>query len=171
MLEAMVSIFIMIVGVSGAMTLVSGGILNIGVAEDRLVAINLAQEGLEVMHNIRDTNWLVNPSRPWNDWDASGAADDCSGVCAGYVLWDSATLNMGSSSINLRWNGAHYDNAGTSGETFTRSIKITDVEDINADGNIDHVKVESTVGWGGSGDCAGYKYCVVLEERLYNWLQ
>lgn len=163
----------MIVGVSGAMTLVSGGILNIGVAEDRLVAINLAQEGLEVVHNIRDTNWLANPSRPWNDWDGVNGADSCPvpNGCAGYVLWDSAAFPDPDAISNLRWNGAHYDNSAGAGDVFTRSIKITDVEDINADGNIDHVKVESTVGWGGAGDCSGYKYCVVLEERLYNWLQ
>lgn len=162
----------MIVGVSGAMTLVSGGILNIGVAEDRLVAINLAQEGLEVLHNIRDTNWLANPSRPWNDWNADGTADDCLGGCIGYVLWDSTVFPAPGATSDLRWSGAHYDNSVGTGDVFTRSIKITDMEDLDSDGKIDHIKAESTVGWGGSGDCAGaYKHCVVLEERLYNWLQ
>lgn len=182
LLEAMVSIFIMITVITGAMALVSGGILNIGVAEDRLVAINLAQEGLEVVHNIRDTNWLAN--RGWNRWRNGSPGDhtlppSASGAttCATcYVLWDSQSLTTSTTIRDLKWNEGdkHYEEGGGAND-FRRIITITNDPD-GIPGTPD-VSIKATVGWGGTGSCteggidSGRKYCVTLEERLYNWLQ
>lgn len=181
LLEAMVSMFIMITVITGAMYLVSGGILNIGVAEDRLIAINLAQEGLEVVHNVRDTNWLAG--RGWNRWrnassdhlsppDSSGATS-CA-TC--YVLWNSQSLTTSTTIRDVRWNSStnHYEGGGTAND-FRRIITIAS----NPDGiaGTPDVSIKATVGWGGTGSCtegginSGRKYCVTLEERLYNWLQ
>lgn len=175
LVEAIIAISVLAVGVVGAITLISAGITNLGVSKDRLVAAGLAQEGVEVVHNIRDTNWLA--VRPWNDWNIDGTVDSCS-PCAGYVLWNSSKLES-AAGIDLRWNGStnHYDNSGASGESFYRIITITDLGDLSSplDGTIDYASVKSTVGWGGTGNCAAggittnYRYCLTLEERLYDW--
>lgn len=185
LLEALTSIFILLVGITGSMVLVSSGITNLNTSKNRLIASNLAQEGLEIVHNIRDDNWLALTPRPWNDWRnpagnnqlvGDGVADACS-PCTGNVFWDSVSLGSAAPSI-LRWNDSvaikHYDVAGTMGEIFSRVITITD----DPDGSVpvgNSVKVQSTVGWGGAGSCtvgginSGRKYCLTLEEWLYKW--
>lgn len=184
LLEAMASIFILLVGITGSLVLVSSGITNLNISKNRVVASNLAQEGLETVHNIRDNNWLASTPRPWNDWKngvgndqvvGDGVADACS-PCTGYVSWDSVSL--ASASTDLRWNDSvvikHYDEAGTMGESFRRIITIADNPDVTVPAG-DSVKVQSTVGWGGAGNCtvggvnSGKKYCLSLEEWLYRW--
>lgn len=184
LLEAMASIFILLVGITGSLVLVSSGITNLNISKNRLIASNLAQEGLEVVHNIRDNNWLSSASLPWNDWKnasgddrliGDGVADSCN-PCIGYVSWDS--LSLGSSSFELMWNDnasvKHYDGAGTIGDSFSRIITITDNPDAAVPAG-NSIKVQSTVGWGGAGSCAagginsGKKFCLTLEEWLYKW--
>lgn len=173
LLEAIVSIFIMLVGITGSMTLVFNAIVGLGLAKDRIIATNLAQEGLEVVHNIRDTNWLDSASPAWNDWDGDGLADICTPPCTRFILWDS--LNLPSVPFDLKWNSfsGHYDNIGVSEKAFYRMINIVD----NPDGNplTPDVRVMSTVGWGGEGSCiaggvpSSRKNCLTLEEVLYDW--
>ena len=173
LLEAIVAIFILLVGTTGAMTLISRGIVGLNVSRENLIATNLAQEGLEIIHNIRDTNWLDSAAPDWNDWDDDGIADDCSSPCTGFVLWNSSRLEQ--IPFDLKWNNfsGHYDNIGVSEKAFYRIINIID----NPDGNLStpDVRVVSTVGWGGDGSCisggvpSNRKYCLTLEERLYNW--
>ena len=99
MLEAMVSIFILLVGVTGSLVLVSSGITNFNISKNRIIASNLAQEGLEIVHNIRDNNWLASTVRPWNDWRNAGGIDllvgdgvaDACNPCIGYLSWDSVS--------------------------------------------------------------------------------
>jgi hypothetical protein len=59
MLEGMVAIFIIIVGVVGAMALAMGAFSTSGESSDQVKAVNFAREGLEVIRNIRDTNWVT----------------------------------------------------------------------------------------------------------------
>lgn len=176
LLEALVSIFIMLVGITGSMTLVFNGIVGLGLAKDRIIATNLAQEGLEVMHNIRDTNWLNSANPAWNDWDGNGVADVCpfppGSICEGFVLWDSFIFNKSPEPGDLRWNVSdnhyNYNSIGATGKSFSRKITIYN----NLDGAI---IIQSTVGWGEVGSCSSggisinRKYCLTLQERLYNW--
>lgn len=185
LLEAMVSIFILLVGVTGSLVLVSSGITNLNVSKNRLIASNLAQEGLEIVHNIRDNNWLNSrklvtlPS--WNDWygapNGTGSSCAISSPCIGYIWWSSNFIVSGAEPSNfLRWNlnTNHYAYDGTEGESFSRIITVTDNPDTSIPVN-NSVRVQSTVGWGGAGNCiagginSGKKYCLTLEEWLYKW--
>ena len=66
-LELIVAIFVMTVGVLGAYAVVQQIIVYNSISSSRLTAAYLAQEGIELVRNIRDTNWLdpVNPL--WDD--------------------------------------------------------------------------------------------------------
>lgn len=181
LVEALVAIFILSVGVTGVVILISRSTMGFSVSKERLVATNLAQEGIEVIHNIRDNNWLnsdqIDPAPVWNDWDGNGAGDSC-GPCTGYVLWNSANFLNSGGGLDLKWNSVNnrYNDAGTE-NIFYRIITITDLGDLSSplDGTIDYVSVKSTVGWGGAGSCSAggiaisYRYCLTLEERLYDW--
>lgn len=170
LLEAMLSIFILLVGITGAMSLVSGGITNLTVSKNRLVAINIAQEGLEIVHNIRDTNWLEGAD--WNDWDGDNIGDGCNPFCNYSLSWDSVVLSEVAAMQDLVWNMAvgHYE--GGEGD-IRRIITIDDNPD--GDAMTPDVRARATVGWGGAGTCSiggvdsGKKYCVQAEEWLYNW--
>ncbi|TAL19311.1 hypothetical protein EPN90_04055 [Patescibacteria group bacterium] len=59
LLEMIVAIGIITTGVLGTLTLVSATIVATGESEGRLVAGNLAREAVEVVRNIRDSNWLA----------------------------------------------------------------------------------------------------------------
>ncbi|MFQ6083847.1 MAG: prepilin-type N-terminal cleavage/methylation domain-containing protein [Candidatus Aminicenantia bacterium] len=70
LLEVIVAIFILTVGVGGSFALIQQTLSFASLVEERLIASYLAQEGIEIVRNIRDTNWLEQktaPTTPWND--------------------------------------------------------------------------------------------------------
>ena len=58
LLEALVAIFIILGAVISTLTLVISSINAGRISTDKLVASSLAREGIEVVRNIRDSNWL-----------------------------------------------------------------------------------------------------------------
>lgn len=180
LLEAMLSIFILLMGITAAMSLVSGGVRGLTLSKNRLIATNLAQEGLEIIHNVRDNNWLNSKNEPtpppWNDWTGSGSATGCPKVtpCTGYVYWSSNDLIAQPEPSLLKWNAItnHYAYDGAVGVAFSRIITI--VDDPDGEG-VPTVRVQATVGWGDAGSCtiggvnSSKQYCIQVEERLYKW--
>lgn len=65
MLEVTVAIGIIIAGVLSTTTLIINSIKAGRVSADRLVAMNLAREGVEIVRNMRDGNWLTGDA--WDD--------------------------------------------------------------------------------------------------------
>jgi hypothetical protein len=65
----MTAIFILSVGVGAALSLMNQTLATGSVIEQRLIASYLAQEGIEIVRNIRDTNWLQSRSKScaWDD--------------------------------------------------------------------------------------------------------
>jgi len=70
-LEVMTAIFILSVGVGAALSLMNQTLATGSVVEQTLIASYLAQEGIKIVRNIRDTNWLQSrdssKSSPWDD--------------------------------------------------------------------------------------------------------
>lgn len=62
-MEVISSVFIVAVGLVGMIGLIHQSLQAEGVNENRLIASQLAQEGLELTRNIRDDNWLG--LQPW----------------------------------------------------------------------------------------------------------
>jgi len=65
-LEVMVAIFVITVGVISVFNVVQNVTMFSRVNSSRLTATYLAQEGIELVRNQRDTNWLLEPGS-WND--------------------------------------------------------------------------------------------------------
>lgn len=65
LIEALVAITILILGVTGALTAASQGIASATYTKEDVIAFNLAQEGVEMIRNMRDgngisgANWLT----------------------------------------------------------------------------------------------------------------
>jgi len=86
-MEVVISIFIFSIGLVATGSLIVSS-LNVNMmSRDRIIALNLAREGIEAVRNMRDTNWLINSSNLracWNFWDdtnedgsITSADDDC----------------------------------------------------------------------------------------------
>lgn len=69
LLEAIVSIFIVTVGVGGVFMLINQTISSGQNVSSKLKATYLAQEGIENIRNVRDSNWLKQRANPAVLWD------------------------------------------------------------------------------------------------------
>lgn len=58
LLETVVGIFIMVMGISASMSLVTFSLNSTRQVVSQLVGMGLAREGIEAVKNMRDTNWL-----------------------------------------------------------------------------------------------------------------
>lgn len=54
----MVAILVVSVGIMGAYQIANRGNTLATTTENRIKAINMAREGLEIVENIRDSNWI-----------------------------------------------------------------------------------------------------------------
>src|SRR3989344_6696167 len=96
LLETMVAIAILLIAVVGPISLIGGAPSKVYFVRDQAIAVNLAQEGIEVVRQKRDTNLLVGGSTAWDSGFGTG---DC--TSGGYqCLVDVNPLNI------TRCNGA-----------------------------------------------------------------
>ncbi len=80
LIETVVSIAVLAMGGLGATAIIFSSLIAGGVSRDRVIATNLAREGIEVVRSIRDTNWLkysIKKRECWN-WDEN-SGKDCDG--------------------------------------------------------------------------------------------
>ncbi|MBI4239628.1 prepilin-type N-terminal cleavage/methylation domain-containing protein [Candidatus Uhrbacteria bacterium] len=75
-IELLTAVFILSTALVGALTLATSNLRNQGIGTSRLVAVNLAKEGVEFVRGFRDSNWLAN-----QDWDI-GLVSQTSTSCA-----------------------------------------------------------------------------------------
>lgn len=91
-LETIIAVSILAIGVTLSSTLMASSLRNINTSKNRVIAVNIAREGIEAVRNIRDTNWLKfsgNARECWNHMPGNlidSPVDDpdyCSDVCNG----------------------------------------------------------------------------------------
>lgn len=153
LLESMVAIAVFTVGVSTAVFVITQAIGVGSRTRDRIIATHLAAEGIEVVRNIRDRNWLAG--RPWAD-----GITDLANAC---VSWDSDyNTSSGTYTIdtacaggaNIAYDGMYYEHT-TAQSQFSRLITTTLVSP-------EQLRVVSTA-------TCGSNCSISLEEYLYEW--
>ncbi len=152
LVEVIIAIFIITIGVTGAMSLMVYSISSVAVSKSKIIAVSLAQEGIEVVRNIRDTNWIEAA-----DWDDGlNSAVDCPGGCR--IQYNSLGLMLlsGNPALKIDSNVYQYD-SGTDTH-FHRKIEITNI-------SANEIKVVSKVQWNERGRSPE----VITETRLYDW--
>ena len=153
LLEIIVALFIVTIGMGGVFVVIQRSFIIMSVSESRLIAANLAQEGIEIIRNIRDTNWLEG-----EDWDSGISAGD----------WE-AQYNEGDGELTA-WTGLYlnidednfysYKTSGLYTPTkFTRKITISDK-------TLDSMKITVDVIWKERG---GTEHNYIAYHWLYNW--
>jgi type II secretory pathway pseudopilin PulG len=168
MIEIVISIFILsftVVGIFNAFSIMT--ILTSDSA-DRLTATYLAQDGMEIVRNIRDNNWLnmdaycetnpdctTNNDYSWVDYLTSGSTNyslNCTngceadyttntGVAGAFAMAPSASRYLFIDNTN-----GFYNYTGGTPTRFQRKIIIEPIQDV--DGKSDHIiKVTVQVSW------------------------
>lgn len=149
LLEVIVAIFIITVGLGGAISLLAFVISASAVGKSQIIATNLAQEGIEVVRNIRDTNWLEGEA--WNDGLGNGDYRVQYNSLGLMAFAGNPVLNIDSQGIYL------YDNDEPTTH-FHRKITINNISD-------SEMQVISEVTWSER----NRDFNVIVEDRLYDW--
>lgn len=76
LIETIISIVLITLAVTAAITLIVTTMRASEASKERIIAINLAREGIEAVRAIRDTNWLVYSSRRRICWNTVGECND-----------------------------------------------------------------------------------------------
>ena len=160
--EVIVAIFILTVGIIGVSALITSTISSAIHSSNKLVAAYLAQEGIEIIRNIRDTNWIQQST----NWDEGLTI--CSAGCeADYNIStaEDPTLTSYGSGRFLYIDGTnrfyrYIDIPGPSDAVtkFKRKITITSID-------VDTLNVSAFVSW----EEKGIPYTVTAKEYLYDW--
>lgn len=148
--EAIVALSVLVVGFLGAFALLSRALYLNRVIADNYTATYLASEGIEVVKNLVDHNFLAG--QPWNE----GFSD---GDFKVEYSTDSTPLQLYIGNT-LRFDPLtnFYSYSGSEPTKFTRRIRITLV-------SIDEMKVASIVDW----STGLAQSSVNLEDRFFNW--
>lgn len=145
LIEVLLSVFIITVAVLGLYNGISYSFNSVEKAKDKFIAAYLAEEGLELVKNIRDSNFVANRA----NWKEGLNCVSCK-----MDINDTAlnTINP-TSPLLIDENGFYNYSSGTK-TIFSRKIVISDVND-------NKIKVSVIVYY------ADEEF--LLEQYLYNW--
>lgn len=154
LIETLVALVILTMALIPILTVSSSTTRISAVIKDDLVAAGLAQEGVEVVQAMRDTNWFN--SRAFN----SSIGTDVVGEENSYrVQWDSATPLALNGNPPLKLSNGIYNYTTGTDTKFSRKIKIQKV-------NAGEIRVISEVGWATQSNSTK---TVTAEVHLFNW--
>jgi prepilin-type N-terminal cleavage/methylation domain-containing protein len=161
LLEMLISIMIISIGVLGTYSVVFRYTKNTQLERENLIASYLCQEGIEIVKNMRDTNWLTT-GNSWNagltscasgcEIDYNGKGGD--GSTSGLTVWSSG---------NYLWIDAmtglykyEYVSGTDTETTWKRKITIDS-------STTDILNITVTVYWG------SVATAMTVKEDIYNW--
>lgn len=145
LLESIVAIAVLMIGVSSAIAALNQSVALSPKIKNKVIAAHLAQEGIELVRNIRDNNWTSGAA----SWDVGLNAG------SGCVQYDSDIFDTSCASFLMKFDGAHYIHTSDASAIFSRQINITNI-------SANEMKVESMV------NC-GQNCSVTLEDHLFDW--
>ncbi len=155
--ELMITIFIVMFGIVGSLGLMQRTISGGKASALRFQATYLAQEGLELIRNVRDSNWITNKS-DWLHW----LSPSCHIISYNHVYGQPVATCSGNN-IDLFYHNQFYSH-NSSGEAtpFRRELNLSNCP---APDNLISkcVEIKATVSWGDEGEK------VEAIQRLYNW--
>ena len=81
-METVIALSILAIGLTMPSALIATSLRNINISKNRVIAVNIAREGIEAVRNIRDTNWLKYSGRKricWNHLPQDLISETCDG--------------------------------------------------------------------------------------------
>ena len=162
LLEIAVAIFIVSFGILSVLGLMNYNMQAEIVSRNEFVASQLAQEGLELVRNIRDNNWLDHID--WSDGIIE-SDDDSDTYIIDYNKSPDFTINNideDGAKLFLDFDGFYFLGGATT-TNFSRLITIKDKD--TAKNPPEYFTVESSVLWHDQKGAHEYR----AETKLYNW--
>jgi len=166
--EVMLSVFILGVTLVTVSQLFVSGLKNFANTRDTIIASMLAQEGVELVKNVRDNNWVKgNPS--FLDLSTGGfniycAIDVDSGVCEDVDVYSPDIMDI----ITLHYDNTrnlYVDSFSTSGTSVTKFKRVVAIQD-----QTDNIVIDVYVLWGAvGGSCDLANKCIKVSSRLSKW--
>jgi len=185
LLETIVALAVIMAAVVGPVALITRGIFSASFSKNKLIATNLAQEGIELVRTVRDNNVLCDTTNGTTTWEWNrnpGGGFITDGYYAVYVnavtaiqrsncntLADIPTPLLSPTSAEgevVRFDGQVYGNSGV--PTIFRRGVFVDFSPATPDSGIpaqDQLDIISRVTWNEK----GIPRNIELRERLYNW--
>lgn len=162
LIETIVAVFILTAGILGSYLVFyniysqSGGYLH------KLTAGYLAQEGIEIIRNMRDNNWVKNPNDSW----MTGIIDDndCNMGREFEADYRTGTINSVTglkpygNFLNIDSSGMYLYDSNYPETIFKRKITITCLSDFE-------VQVSSEVFW----QYNNKEFSIKIDDFMYNW--
>ena len=168
LVEAVVAVGVIAVGFTGALISLAQSSAQATNLRNRTVAYQLAGEGIELVRNIRDTNWLAG--RGWR----TGLADTAAGV----IDYNDPALveNINNASWCLNYSGGFYTHFASSpydcNTFFKRHIEISTASDDfspqlvpPASPPVEYLEIKSVVEWQEKDQTKN----VTIVDELYDW--
>lgn len=160
LLEVLGAIFVLSFGIMAVLSLISNSARNSIDSRDHVVAAGLAQEGLELVRNIRDNNFFSGDT-----FDNIGNGD---GQCIDFA--SGALVSSCNNRLYYRSSPAAYLHGSGSGRAETKFYRKIIVSDYGSNGKF----LTSMVIWSGSSfpdksDCNAASQCVYAEDVLTSW--
>ena len=153
-LEVIVSFYIVSMGMVGLLSLIIQNTQVQNINKNDLIAVQLAQEGTELVRRVRDNNWLIGNSA------FSGIANtDTTKTFA--IDSDALTDNVliGDDSARLMVDSGYYLHSGSDPSNFRRIIETTNYSSASS------TEVDCRVQWTEKNQV----HEQVVSEILYDW--
>lgn len=176
MMEVVFSVFILSVGLVAAIGLIVSSIKNSIDSRNHIIASQLAQEGVELVRNVRDNSW-ADGKIAFLDFKSGIGKDNC------IIDKDSDDVKTCAASPDHKklyyFNDFYVHNDDGSETRFQRRIKL-EYYDASGDPtppNKDAIKasVKSIVTWNNSAppsdlsNCSIASKCIYIEDILVDW--
>lgn len=168
LLEVLISVVILVTIMGSMVTVGQTALGSTGQLQMRAQAYYLAQEGIEAVRQIRDTNWIDGDNTTgWNSLVFDGTKLVVPQINTGYTLLSAAN---GSYRLVAEQN----EPIAVGSASFVRTVNIklpsnlipsNGTPSINPADGSNAIIVSVTVGW----QNAGKNYSVTSEELLTNW--
>ncbi len=175
-IETLVAIFIITVAIGATLSAAQMGLQSSFYARDQISAFYLAEEAIEQVRSIRDTNYIATTTCPW--LTGGDESDGCLNIpveciqpvgdntprnCSVDVVTDISAVGItpcSGSSCTLKLDSANgYNHVTGTNSNYSRHINIKLVSDTEAE-------VVATVTWS-SGPFGGKTFTV--REVLFDW--
>lgn len=171
--EVLLAAFVLVVGLISIIQLMSKSTVQSIDSRNAIIASELSQEGIELVRNIRDNNWLSTPPGSFGGVFPNASMKNC------LIDKDTPLSNcnngvMGSRNLYIDSNGFYvHSSSGTTATPFQRKISL---QYDNPPPTTTQVTVISKVVWGRTdGDfptvanCSIGSKCVLTQDVLTKW--
>jgi len=165
LVEALVAISILIIGILSAFILVSRSLYTFPLIQDRLTASFLVQEGIELVRNIRDSNFIKKAKGENISWDSNLSykcytIEPVIGSSSNDISLNETNCECKNSTPLKFDDSRNFYNYQDGEETkFRRVIQIEKISN-------NEIKVTSTVCF----KTKNIDFTVSAEDHLFNWL-